>query len=103
MRLQKLSITIASSALFVKSTAAAAPPPIKVGISLSLTGDFADPGKAAQRGYTLWAAEVNKAGGILGRQVELKIVNDASSPDQVVTNYQNIITPDKVDIVFGPF
>ncbi len=82
---------------------AKAAPPIKVGISLSLTGDFADPGKAAQRGYQLWAAEVNKAGGILGRQVEIKIVDDASSPDQVVTNYQNLITQDKVDIVFGPF
>ena len=103
MRLQKLCTTIAAAALFVASAAAAAPPPIKVGISLSLTGDFADPGKAAQRGYTLWAAEVNKAGGILGRQVEIKIVNDASSPDQVVTNYQNLITQDKVDIVFGPF
>ncbi len=103
MRLQKLCTTIAAAALFVASAAAAAAPPIKVGISLSLTGDFADPGKAAQRGYTLWAAEVNKAGGILGRQVEIKIVNDASSPDQVVTNYQNLITQDKVDIVFGPF
>ena len=71
MRLLKLCTTIAAAALFVASAAAAESPPIKVGISLSLTGDFADPGKAAQRGYTLWAAEVNKAGGILGRQVEL--------------------------------
>jgi len=77
--------------------------PLKIGISLSLTGDFADPGKAAQRGYELWADVVNKQGGVLGRQVQLKIVNDASSPDQVVTNYQNLITQDKVDIVFGPF
>jgi len=68
-----------------------------------MTGDFADPGKAAKRGYELWAEQVNKHGGVLGRQVELKIVNDASSPDQVVTNYQNLITQDKVDIVFGPF
>jgi branched-chain amino acid transport system substrate-binding protein len=35
--------------------------------------------------------------------VELTIVDDASSPDQVVTNYTNLITKDKVDIVFGPF
>ena len=106
MRLQKLGTIIAAAALLVAGAAAdnaKAAPPIKVGISLSLTGDFADPGKAAQRGYQLWAAEVNKAGGILGRQVEIKIVDDASSPDQVVTNYQNLITQDKVDIVFGPF
>ncbi len=85
------------------SKPAAPAAPLTIGISLSLTGDFADPGKAAQRGYTLWADQVNKNGGILGRQVQLKIVNDASSPDQVVTNYQNLITQNKVDIVFGPF
>ncbi len=104
MQFLKLGTTAAAAALLVVSAAAAdSKPPIKIGISLSLTGDFADPGKAAQRGYELWAAEVNKAGGILGRQVQIKVVNDASSPDQVVTNYQNLITQDKVDIVFGPF
>ena len=77
--------------------------PLKVGISLSLSGDFADPGKAAQRGYQLWADTVNAKGGVLGRQVQLKIVDDTSSPDQVVTNYQNLINQDKVDLVFGPF
>ena len=77
--------------------------PIKIGISLSLSGDFSDPGKAVKRGYDLWAAYVNAHGGILGRQVQLKIVDDASSPNQVVTNYQNLITRDKVDLAFGPF
>ena len=101
--LLKLFTTAAAATMLAASAAAAAEPPLKIGISLSLTGDFADPGKAAQRGYELWADEVNKAGGILGRQVQIKIVNDASSPDQVVTNYQNLITQDKVDIVFGPF
>jgi branched-chain amino acid transport system substrate-binding protein len=85
------------------SSAAPVAAPLKIGISLSLTGDFADPGTAAKKGYELWASEVNKRGGILGRQVQLKIVSDASSPDQVVTNYTNLITQDKVDIVFGPF
>lgn len=77
--------------------------PIKIGISLSLSGDFSDPGKAVKRGYDLWAAYVNAHGGVLGRKVQLKIVDDTSSPNQVVTNYQTLITRDKVDIVFGPF
>ena len=34
---------------------------------------------------------------------KLKIVDDTSSPNQVVTNYQNLISRDKVDLVFGPF
>ena len=46
---------------------------------------------------------VNASGGIDGRKVQLKIVDDASSPDQVITNYQNLITKDNVDLVFGPF
>ncbi len=85
------------------TTASGCTQPIVIGISLSLTGDFSDPGKAAQRGYQLWADTVNANGGILGCQVELKIVDDASSPDQVVTNYQNLINKDKVDLVLGPF
>jgi branched-chain amino acid transport system substrate-binding protein len=77
--------------------------PLNVGISLSLSGDFSDPGKAAMRGYQLWAETVNARGGVLGHPVKLKIVDDASSPNQVVTNYQNLINRDHVDLVFGPF
>ncbi len=77
--------------------------PIKVGISLSLSGDFSDSGKAAQRGYKLWASVVNAKGGVLGRKVQLIIRDDTSSPTQAATNYQNFITKDKVDLVFGPF
>lgn len=79
------------------------PSTLTIGISLSLTGDFADPGKAAERGYELWQDTVNAKGGVLGRKVVLKIVDDASSPNQVVTNYQNLINRDHVDLVFGPF
>jgi len=85
------------------STRPAAQGPIKIGISLSLSGDFSDPGKAVKRGYDLWAAYVNAHGGILGRKVQLKIVNDASDPNQAVSNYQKLITGDRVDLVFGPF
>jgi branched-chain amino acid transport system substrate-binding protein len=85
------------------STSGSAKKPLTIGISLSASGDFSDPGNAAKRGYELWADTVNAKGGILGRKVKLKIVDDASSPNQVVTNYQNLITRDKVDLVFGPF
>jgi branched-chain amino acid transport system substrate-binding protein len=86
-----------------RSQQRAAAKPLLIGISLSLSGDFSDPGKAAMRGYQLWAQEANKHGGVLGRKVVLKIVDDTSSPNQVVTNYQSLISRDKVDLVFGPF
>jgi branched-chain amino acid transport system substrate-binding protein len=77
--------------------------PITIGASLSLTGDFAADGAAFEKGYELWASDVNKAGGILGRQVKLTFLNDASSPTQVVTNYQTLINSDHVALTFGPF
>ena len=77
--------------------------PVKIGISLSLSGDFSADGQAFQQGYKLWAADVNKAGGLLGHKVVLDIVSDASSPTQVVTNYQKLVSSDKVNLTFGPF
>ena len=63
------------------ATDAPAEAPIKIGASLPLTGDFSDPGTAADKGYKLWADVVNKSGGLLGRQVELVIYDNASNPD----------------------
>ena len=87
------------------SEKAAAPTdkPIVIGVSLPLTGDFSQPGTEARRGYEVWADQVNKAGGLLGRQVELKIVDDASSQDTVVSDYTKLITQDKVDLILGTF
>jgi branched-chain amino acid transport system substrate-binding protein len=77
--------------------------PIIIGASLSLTGDFSADGQAYKRGYELWASEVNAHGGILGRKVQLDILNDNSSPTQVDTNYTDLITVKHVDLTFGPF
>jgi len=77
--------------------------PVTIGISLSLSGDFSADGLAYQQGYKLWAADVNRAGGLLGHPVKLDIVSDASSPTQVVTNYQKLISTDHVNLTFGPF
>src|SRR5215470_6096469 len=77
--------------------------PILIGASLSLTGDFSADGQAFQRGYELWASDVNNNGGLLGRPVKLVILNDGSSPTTVVSNYQKLISVNHVDLTFGPF
>jgi branched-chain amino acid transport system substrate-binding protein len=77
--------------------------PIKVGISLSLTGDFSADGQASLRGYRLWAADVNSHGGLLGRPVRLVVINDNSDPGTVKANYAKLITQDHVDLTLGPF
>jgi branched-chain amino acid transport system substrate-binding protein len=77
--------------------------PITIGISLPLTGDFSQPGGEARRGYEVWQKQINAKGGLLGRQVQLKIVDDASSQDTVVSDYTKLITQDKVDLLLGTF
>jgi branched-chain amino acid transport system substrate-binding protein len=77
--------------------------PIVVGISLPLTGDFSQPGGEAKRGYQIWADEINAKGGLLGRKVELKITDDASNQDTVVSDYTRLISQDKVDLLLGTF
>lgn len=77
--------------------------PIVIGASLPLTGDFAQPGGEARRGYQVWQNMVNAAGGLLGRKVQLKITDDASSQDTVVTDYTKLISQDKADLLLGTF
>ena len=96
-----------SSSSRVSTTSNNSKAPIIIGVSLSLTGsparDFSADGQAFKRGYELWVKDVNGHGGLLGRPVKLKILDDGSSPDQVVTNYQALIGSDHVDLTFGPF
>jgi branched-chain amino acid transport system substrate-binding protein len=77
--------------------------PITIGVSVSQSGDFSGDGKALIQGYDLWAQDENAKGGLLGHKITMKYVDDTSSTQQVVTNYESLITQDKVALVFGPF
>ena len=68
-----------------------------------MTGDFSADGQAFQRGYQLWASQVNSHGGLLGRQVKMVFLNDSSDPTTVATNYTKLIAQQHVSLVFGPF
>jgi branched-chain amino acid transport system substrate-binding protein len=85
------------------SKAVAPAAPITIGVSVSQSGDFSGDGKALIQGYDLWAQDENAKGGLLGHKITMKYVDDTSSTQQVVTNYESLITQDKVALVFGPF
>ena len=79
-------------------------PPIKVGASLPLTGEFSEPGKAARQGYEVWEAMVNEKGGLVdGRKVEMVIKDDQSNQNTIVADYNALISRDKVDLLLGTF
>src|ERR671923_591449 len=78
--------------------------PIKVGASLPLTGEFSEPGKAARQGYEVWEAMVNEKGGLIdGRPVKMVIKDDQSNQNTIVSDYNALISRDKVDLLLGTF
>jgi branched-chain amino acid transport system substrate-binding protein len=72
-------------------------------MSLPLTGPVADVSKSGYEGYRLWASQVNASGGLIGRQVTLKVLDDGFQPAQSGSNYTRLITQDKVDLLLGTF
>lgn len=77
--------------------------PIKIGVSLSLSGKYANLGNMQKKGFELWANKVNSENGILGRKVRLIIYNDNSDPVVAVDLYNTLILNDKVDLLFSPY
>jgi branched-chain amino acid transport system substrate-binding protein len=77
--------------------------PITIGISISKTGSFSSDGIATLQGYQIWQQMVNASGGILGRPVQLDIMNDNSDPNQVAKNYTTMITKHHDNLIMGPF
>src|SRR5919202_62826 len=94
---------VAVGGVQARTDGAAAKAPIKIGISLPLTGNFSEPGTAAKRGYEVWADLLNKRGGLLGRKVQLIIKDDQSDQNTIVNDYNRLITEDKVDLLLGTF
>src|SRR5512144_2761013 len=74
--------------------------PVKVGVVAIRAGIAAPVGTAGLRGTEWWAERVNKAGGILGRPVQL-VVEEESSPKDTVERYRKLILQEKVEVVLG--
>ena len=80
---------------------ASAEGPIKVGIATDLTGAIGYAGNANANVAKMVVADINNAGGILGRPIELFIEDTASNEFVAVVNVRKLIQRDKVDVVVG--
>src|SRR5689334_17071128 len=89
--------------LSLTAAPALAADPIKVGMSLALTGGGAPAGKMLQAAIELWRDDLNAKGGLLGRPVEVIVYDDQSNPAGVPGLYTKLITVDKVDLLLGPY
>src|SRR5712692_4900008 len=77
--------------------------PIVIGGTLGLTGAFAEPSADYKAVYDRWLDQVNKKGGLLGRQVKMVIYNDESTPTVAQQLYNRLLDQDQVDLVLAPF
>jgi len=77
--------------------------PVRVGFSMSLTGAVAPNGRQLLLALEIWRDDVNAAGGLLGRPVELVYYDDQSNPASVPAIYTKLMTVDKVDLLLGPY
>jgi branched-chain amino acid transport system substrate-binding protein len=72
--------------------------PIKLGAILPLADITGDQGAKAMK---VAVKEINKAGGLLGRQVELIVVDDEMKPEKGAAAVERLVTVDKVDVLIG--
>lgn len=74
---------------------------IKIGADLELTGGQVSFGDSASKGAKLAVDQINAAGGVLGKQLELVIADNASKSEEATQAAQKLITNDKVVTIIG--
>jgi len=77
--------------------------PIRVGVTASLSGDYAAPGSEQLKGIEMWAHDLNARGALLGRPVEIVYYDDKSDAATAETLYERLVSEDKVDLLLGPY
>lgn len=77
--------------------------PIRIGASVSLTGNYASSGANVSNGYQLAVDQINADGGVLGRQLELDLQDDQSDAGIVSRLYTEFLGSTGVDAVLSPY
>lgn len=83
--------------------AAAAGKPVIIGAAISQSGFLSDLAQGMRDALLLWQEEVNAAGGLLGRTVELRLYDDASDSLRSTALYELLVRDDGAEVLIGPF
>ena len=97
--LQSTAAVAAASTLPIRASAQGAA--IKLGVLTPLTGAGGNDGPRMLKAMEAVRAEVNKAGGVLGRQIEFVIEDDQTNPEAAVRAARKLIEVDKVPLIMG--
>lgn len=75
---------------------------ILIGLNLELSGNVASYGQSQANAYELAFEEINKAGGILGKQIKLVKIDNKSDSGEALNVATRLATQDKVVAILGP-
>jgi len=87
--------TLAAAAAFAQST------PIRIGVVTPLSGTYAGIGQQVRWGLDLAAREINAAGGVAGRSLELIYEDEEANPAVAVQKAEKLFQVSKVDFLTG--
>lgn len=85
----------------IVTTSAGAAEKIKIGATLALTGPVGSIGDPEKKVLEMYVDRINKGGGVLGRQIELFIYDDAAAADRAIANARRLLQSDNVDVIIG--
>ena len=74
---------------------------IRIGVTQPLTGAFAASGNYVTQGAKIAEEQINAAGGVLGRKIQLVIEDNKSNPTEAVATAEKLINKDKVPVMMG--
>jgi branched-chain amino acid transport system substrate-binding protein len=92
---------IASTAAVLLAGPATAQNTIKVGVPMPLSGPAALYGEPAVKGMRMFVEEINAAGGVLGKKIELVVRDSKASADEAVRVSREMILKENVEFLVG--
>ena len=99
----KLRSSLLITALVLSSSAAAQTRPVVIGAAIAQTGYLADLALGTRNALILWQEQVNAAGGLLGRKVDLRLADDTSDALRSTALYEALIKEDGAELLIGSF
>lgn len=99
MKLRMIAAALLASSALAGS--ALAQDPIKIGVVTPLSGTYAGIGQQVRWGLEMAAKEVNAAGGVMGRKLELMFEDEEANPSVAVQKAEKLFQVGKVDFLTG--
>ncbi|MHB0898484.1 MAG: ABC transporter substrate-binding protein, partial [Spirochaetales bacterium] len=102
MRIFATALAVLAALALAGCGGASAGKTIKIALQAPITGDYAYEGQMAKQSVEVAAELINKAGGVLGKQVEIVVVDDGSNPKDSALAAQKAVSQ-KVAAVIGSY